>query len=223
MIKRNNNHQSGFTIIELLVATTVFSVILLLGTTVMLQISRLYFKGLISSRTQTVSRSVIDEISRSIQFSGDRVVSSPAGYTPPSGHTGYHCVGTTRYTYFLNAQVNENVTPGTSPAASPHRARHALWKDSVPTSTLCATGLPDLTLETPSPGGVELLENGMRLGDLKVNDADNDEVYDVYVQVTYGDDDLLVLPDYKVCKGEYSGSQWCAISILSTQVFRRVQ
>lgn len=203
------NSQSGFTIIELMIATTVFSVALLLSSIIIIQISRMYIKGVITSKTQTTTRSVIDDISRSIQFSGSSI---------NVGGAYYSCLGTTRYTVNINAQVSDTNNP------SQNKSFHALWKDTVANPSDCASGgVPNLSQLNPSSGGTELLEKGMRLAALDIQE--NSGTYSIKVTVVYGDNDLLVDPSdpAKGCKGGFTGSQWCSLSSLSTQVFKRVQ
>lgn len=57
---------AGFTIVELMIATVVFSVILILITTGIIQIGKAYYKGIIGSRTQETARKITDEVGRSI-------------------------------------------------------------------------------------------------------------------------------------------------------------
>ncbi len=211
------NSQSGFTIIELMIATTVFSVALLLSSVIIIQISRMYIKGVITSKTQTTARNVIDDISRSIQFSGSSINITP-GTQPDSGRY-YSCLGNTRYTYRMNAQVSDSFN------GPQNKFLHALWKDTVTNPSDCvAGGVPNLNNTTPSAGGTELLEKGMRLAVLDIQN-NLDDTYSIKVTVVYGDNDLLVDPSdpAKGCKGGFTGSQWCSLSSLSTQVFKRVQ
>lgn len=96
----NNNHsekkQTGFTLIELLIATSIFSVIMLVVTTGIVRIGQSYYKGIIQSRTQEVTRSVGEDISRTIQLSNGIVTKNNIDIT---------CVGDVRYVYKLNKQV----------------------------------------------------------------------------------------------------------------------
>lgn len=62
-------NKRGFTIIELLIATVTFSLILLIITGAIIQFSRVYYKGVVTSKTQETARSVADELSRAAQFS----------------------------------------------------------------------------------------------------------------------------------------------------------
>lgn len=230
-MKRVNSHQTGFTLVELLIATTVFSIILLAAAAALIQVGRLYYKGVISSKTQGAARTVMDDISRSIQFNSGDVVSFP----PDDGEalkTQIICVGTTRYTFVLNMQLNDNVPEGQyNTEAFPKQIRHVLWQDKVPSADSCQgptdSGTPDLTLANPGGNGAEgkeLVENGMRLTQLSASPQGN-EVYVVNIGLIYGDNDLL-LPNAdtpETCKGSLVGGQWCAVSTLSTQVYKRVE
>lgn len=90
----------GFTVTELLIATTIFSVILLLCTFGLIQVGRTYYKGVTIIRTQNVARSVMDNVSQSIIYSG----------STPSIVPNALCIGSMRFSYSLN----NNVGPGVS-------------------------------------------------------------------------------------------------------------
>lgn len=66
-MKRTNN--KGFTIIELLIATVIFSVVLLVITGAIVQFGRVYYKGIVQSRTQERTRAITDSVSKNLQFS----------------------------------------------------------------------------------------------------------------------------------------------------------
>lgn len=211
----SNNTQyalsSGFTIVELMIATTVLTTLLLLAGATFTQISRLYYKGIITTKTQNASRSVIDDISRNIQFSN--------GQTTAGSGNGAEvlCIGQTRYTYVKNRQIKAGTTS----------QEHALWQDKLTSPGSCLVGIPNLF--TANPGGIsgkELLENGMRLKSFSV--TENSNIFYITIGVIYGDDDLLIFSpppnsQPETCKGDPSGSQWCAVSELNTQIFSRVR
>lgn len=86
----------GFTLLELLISTTVFSVILLLCTFGLIQVGRNYYRGATITRTQNVARSVMSTLTQSIQFSGSDYV----GTLPSAVSTsGQFCIGSLGYTY----------------------------------------------------------------------------------------------------------------------------
>ena len=88
-------HSAGFTIVELMIATLVFSVILTIATVGILNIGRLYRKSLTQSQTQQVARTILDTVSQNIKFNGGSVVSG----------TNIYCLGAgKRLTYSLDTQ-----------------------------------------------------------------------------------------------------------------------
>lgn len=226
----SNKSLGGYTIIELMIASMVFSVILLGASASLIQIGRMYYKGVITSRTQGVTRTLTDEISRGVQFSDQTV--SQAG--PEEKGTGDKisvsavCIGTTRYTYAINVEVSDSASTYTN---NNHRAPHALWKDEVTDAGDCNPGksLPDLTSNSLG-GGTEMLESSMRLKAFDVcSGSGGDTLCAINIGVVYGDDDVLnfsnesTKTDPKSCQAIVTGAQWCAISQLSTQVFKRIR
>src|SRR5690606_5051635 len=106
--------QNGFTLLELMIASMVFSIVLLAAGAALVQVARMYYKGIITSRTQNTTRTVMDEISRSVQFGGSQI--RHAGpFAQGSGEqieVRAVCIGKTRYTYAINAQINDGVSEG---------------------------------------------------------------------------------------------------------------
>lgn len=89
--------ESGFTLTELMIATTIFSTILLLITLGLLSIGKNYYKGRNTARTQDVARRVIDEITQAIQYGEgspgpeeEPPTWDPALGTPPTVIRRYH-------------------------------------------------------------------------------------------------------------------------------------
>lgn len=235
---------SGFTIIELMIATVVFSVILLGAVTALIQVGRMYYKGIIASRTQQTARDLLDTISRPIQFNGQGLAMSPsdpaAALPEVSGiRTKVICIGTQRFTFGLNAQVTDKAgLDGQYNLDGKHQARHAVWQDTISNPSACVP--VNLTMATPQPngsdtdttlrgtGGRELLSQHMRVKSITVSNAVNG-VRTVSIGIIYGDDDLIFFSDGaqnqpERCLGNAAtGAAWCALSELTTQVIPRVQ
>lgn len=220
MTRANNK---GFTIIELLIATAIFSILLLVLSSALLQIGRIYYKGFTSSLTQETTRSILEDVSQTIQFAPGNIT-----FAPPSGATpGYICIDTRRYTFVLGQQ-----RPGT---------QHVLVADEVSGS---CTG-PQSFAGPLTASSRELLGDKMRLAKFDIAPADiSNKTYRITIRVAYGDDDLLCSPtaptphcsdnvtmtssDFNTqrdleCKDIRSGTQFCAISELSTIVERRLE
>jgi len=215
--KRSQNRQgqkkrqkSGFTIIELMIATLVFSVVMILITTGVLTFTKSYYRGLNQSSTQNAARTILENISQAIQFSGDAVT---VPITANNGSQGF-CVGNQRYSYLLGGQLWDG-----TPDVAQHQVSHALVLDQ---SGSCG-GASAQNLTGAGVTGTELLQPRMRLSKLDVTQISGG-LYRITVRVVFGDDDLLNNPTAAnaSCKVSISGSQYCAQSELSTIVKKRI-
>jgi len=226
---KNLKSSDGFTIIELLIATAVLSIVLVMITVIMISIGNLYYKGLNQARIQDNTRAVSDDISQHLKL-GDNF------FQVTNGSAGAYCVGSTRYTYVLYRQIDD------SPSAN--QTRHVLWRDANPTPGSCPAVLLNLMASTPSAGGTELIGPHSRLTAFSITGT---STYAVKVGEAYGDDDLLCDIGYPGdctfqgvsahmnqiiagstnptsdlrCKGSV-GDQFCATSILNTTAVRRL-
>lgn len=206
--------QEGFTIVELLIATMVFSVVLLLCAAGLIRIGKAYNKGVISSRTQEAARNVIESVSQAIQlnsgyFSGLR---GPG----PDGETHAYCFGARQFSFIKN----KNVVSGSSPSTS--ETRHALVSHPA-SSGGCPISASVATINTDAINGQELLSPRMQLADLSVDHQGNGK-YEVRVKVLYGEDDLFLNPNsVNATCNSGSGSEFCAVSELKTIVYKRVE
>ncbi|HSX37132.1 MAG TPA: type II secretion system protein, partial [Patescibacteria group bacterium] len=82
--------QGGFTIVELMVALSVLSILLVMSTVILIQIGKLYTKGVNQAATQNAARDIINDLSSQLQVSGN----APDGKT-----AGVICIGNQRYTF----------------------------------------------------------------------------------------------------------------------------
>ncbi len=220
--------QRGFTIIELMIATTIFSLVLMLCLAGIMQITKMYYQGVTQTRTQEKARTIVDEIAESIRYtpagsniviqgnSGpDPIVVGPEVPYTASDDTNYLCVGSKRYTYAIDRQLKEN--PSGVPADK--QKRHVLWVDTE------ACGAPaTLTNAVPSASGQELLSENMRLTRFEIVQGSLG-TYIISIGVAYGDNDLLEIgtdTNYKSCKGAFTGAEFCATSNISLTVEKRL-
>jgi len=230
--RKSEGHSGGFTIIELLMATAVFSVILLVITAGIMLFTHDYYKGIIQANTQSVARNIINTFGQGIQFSPTTDISGTWPKIQDNGMgTGAihgYCINGIRYGYVLGKQLNQGV--------SGYAASQVLVAD---------TGLPcsdSLVAQMPNDAS-ELMGKHMRLAQFNVARITGSvDSYSIDVRVVYGDDDLLCSPnevprscstqaamgslaDYQTpdlqCKGN-TGSQFCAVSELSTVVKKRL-
>ncbi len=195
----------GFTIIEMLIATTVFSVVLLACSMGLLQVSRTFYKGITITKTQEVARAVIDDIASSAQFTDTSGASTLA---VNSGSSGV-CIGNTRYSYVIGRMLTEDGSP------------HAFVVDH-PGGANCSGSARDLSAQLTGDAR-ELLAPRTRLSSLNISSAGT--LTTISVRIAAGEDDLLsnpMLPTAK-CKSVFAGGQYCTVVDLTTTVQKRVQ
>lgn len=242
MIKLKKLRQKGFTIIELMIATSVLATILVTVSIIMISIGNLYYKGINQARVQDGTRSIADEISQRLQLSG-LPPKQPAA--PDPNGTNAYCIGTTRYTYVIGVQIGTN-GPG-APSPSPIPFQHVLWRDTIQSADTCQVAT--LTAANPSQGsdvgnsdakdGSELMVPNSRLINFSITPLSSP--YTLALGIAYGDDDLLCSPSVPascatttamtalsnythgdlLCKGN-AGDQFCSTSDLSTTVVQRL-
>jgi len=236
----SKNKQQGFTIIELMISTVIFSVVLLMCMAGILQITRLYYRGVTQSNTQEVARAITNDISEAIQFSGSNIFipeeGNPTGpFIPPepSGENdiGFFCIGGSRYTFAMDRQLkSSNPTPALSQRST------VLWVDQ-PDNGCAGTVDPEAidlsdTDVIEASNGVEVLKENMRLTQFEISQVEtisgstDDSVWNIQVAVAYGDDDLMEVDEEgnrRRCKPSGPGVEFCATSEISTTVRRRVQ
>lgn len=210
---RLRHKSAGFTIVEMMIATIVFSMVLLVVTTAILQFTRVYYKGVTEGNVQDTARNVVDTIAQGIQFNGGVVNTTTASPTPGAAYA--FCVGGQRYSYTTGWELND------SPSAALHQIAHVLVVDSYPG---CGGGTPPAQTLSGAVVGRELLSKNMRIARLRVTSTATN-IYKVSVRIVYGDDDLLNGPTTSTakCQNFSAGTQFCAYSDITTTVVKRVQ
>lgn len=220
MRRRANRSWAGFTIVELMIATLIFSLVAILITVGVLSFTRAYYKGVNQSTTQNTARLIIEDIAQAIQFSGGDI--QPV--LTPSGNSEGMCIGgNVRYSFVRHKQLMDSSTPG------PNQTRHALMRDK---GASCA-GAAALDVENASQTTAcinagdctELLSPRMRLAKLSVTPvAATADMFKVTIRIVYGDDDLLTNPtgDDASCNFGVKGTEYCAQSELTTIVKKRI-
>ena len=206
----HNNSMSGFTLVELMVATLVFATVLLMITVAVIQINRVYYKGVTESNTQNVARNIVDTLSQAIQFNAGSVDNTP-DTPPPEGTQQNICIGDQQFVFIRGYRL-VNGSAGT------HETNQALLQQTAHGD--CAPPPSPL----PANFGRELLTPGMRLSNLEVRKVDDTNLYKLSVTVSYGnsdafDDDLATAPK---CQSLATNNQFCSVSEINTVVEKRV-
>lgn len=220
LFKLNRPVASGFTIIELLIATTVFAVMLLLAQSIFVQIGHLFYRGVSITNTQETANHVFQDITGN--FQNAQTVNSGAS----SGYT-YYCVGNSRYIYQIDKPVD-------SSAATDHSAggNYGILKDILPgAGNACA---PPCDPSGSCPNGwvpfknpVELLGDKMRVGQFSiVQSTTTSNLYNVSIVIAYGDNNSVTYrttgdPSTIACASDRQNN-FCAVSSINTSVFKGI-
>jgi prepilin-type N-terminal cleavage/methylation domain-containing protein len=234
---RPTANNQGFTIVELLIATLIFSVILLAALAGFLQVGRLFYKGVNSTQTSETSKQVLNDVKANIRLATVNAINP--NKTGNGGYT-YHCVNGNRYTYMLDKQVNL-ATPN---YRSPITGNYGILKEYMGSDTAC--GVPCYSYSGPpgasydnctDPGSVpfnnpvELLSNNMRVAQFDIFQTDttttsNSDLWTLKLKVAYGDDGVFEypggpgLPSTIRCQAASTVQQFCAVVDNSTSVYR---
>jgi prepilin-type N-terminal cleavage/methylation domain-containing protein len=222
--KREKNNESGFTIIELMIATGVFSVVLLLCATAVIQVGRIFYKGTIVNKTQNTSRSIIDDVTQAIQFGG-----STAGSFYQTGAVTYTfgtqnipvssvCLGDIRYSYVLRTDPTLTTVDFQLP--------HVFWKDRRSGAACTPRNITSADFGGAGGGtsGQELLDKSMNVSKFVVTQPTTGAtLWKIELTATYGATyDLFTDSNFDVCKPNRSGGQFCAVSTITTYATRRL-
>lgn len=213
----------GFTIVELMVATMVFSVILLVVTVGVIKLTAAYYKGVNSSTTQNVTRNVIDTISQALQFSGGYF-----GAANLTATTGTYCIGNQQFDFVLGREQPNDVahalyqSPSSPGACSPKAFTAGSSHDLLGSGNR----LVKLQITTPNPGRPNLYAVAVKVA-YGVTRG-NTDLYCAPVSVSGSCSSSsqftlaqLASPDL-VCRSQI-GSQFCVVTELSTTVLSRVK
>lgn len=250
MLRTKNQH--GFTIIELMIAVSALSLLLLLCTMGIIRLSQTYYKGIIGASTQQTARTTMDSITQTVQFGGVSSVMTNS-QTVTDGPANYDvktiCIGQQRYSYAPNyQQIDDN------PDISQKQLKHGFWQDIVGDPSNCS-GVK-LHVDNPSANpidgtnigseGRELLGNRMRLIGLSIEKCSgilvnpcsangSETLYRVTLSMMYGDSDMIDSAAYNAgdtttwpnvqCRAVqgFLGSAFCAKSELSSVIRKRLR
>jgi prepilin-type N-terminal cleavage/methylation domain-containing protein len=206
MIKKLD--QKGFTIVELLIATAVFTTILFIVTYGIIQISRMFTNGFIQTQTQNVAVSLADQLTRDVEFSSSSSIGSDKEANVSGSIFYYFC--TYQYEYFYN------------PSGS-------LYKIPISAITNC---LPPISSWVTNPQTQNLLSASMKILNYSgYDDASQQSIissgsasglYSINLDILYGNTDNLVQNDNSsqwVCKPVVAIGPFCANYNLNTQAY----
>jgi prepilin-type N-terminal cleavage/methylation domain-containing protein len=219
LYKTHKNTQ-GFTLIELMIATIIFSMVLLVMLAGFLQVSRMFYKGVTISSTNEAARTLVDSIINDYRFTQSAVPIAS------SGSKRYFCIGSHRYTYITagNAGVGAKVDSGDLVAPTSNSMKAGIVVDTVS------------TCNAPNNIGTnarQLIGLNMQLNDFNFIPANNGVFVHARV-VFYGVDnqvftsvanpnnpDLALLDADAHCEGDLLNTSFCAMADFRSTVALR--
>jgi prepilin-type N-terminal cleavage/methylation domain-containing protein len=212
LTRLKQGNQRGFTIMEVMIATIVFGVVLIAITTAIMNFTRVYYKGVTESSVQDTARTISDLIAQGIQFNGGDIATTGS---PSAGASAKFCIGGKRYSYQLGYKVTD------ASHSTGNLRYHGIVVDDF---SSCSTSASVQNMDSATVTGRELLSPNMRLATMSVTNVSGD-LYKIRVKVVYGDDDLLNNPTASnaTCKDIRFGTQFCAVSDITTTVVKRVE
>ena len=202
-------NNQGFTIIELLIATVVFSSILLIATIGIIYISKTYVEGQVVIKNQDNTQAILQNLSSAIKFDDNSNHNIVLPMLNSASHNYFFCVGNYEYIYSLNQLFNDRST-------------------SVGLSQLPNNNSPICSYPTVLTGARQLLSQNERIGELNITSSSN--IYDITLNIAYGNDSVLQTlgstaspPSYQYrCTISAFSISLCAVSSLSTIVTPRI-
>lgn len=202
----------GYTIIELLIASLVFTTILLLCLEGITRLGKLYVKNISTSRTNQFIKSLSDEVTNQIKFGA----SKPEIISTNTDNSYRFCISNKAYKIVFNTR-NDSVLRKVSNGCS---------SIEFSDSNFFVTNSENLG------------PPGMRVLDFSINQPDpGNSLWFMNIKVALGDNDLLIDSDgnelndttpyekYKEarCRSGISGGEFCSVLGISSSAMRRLE
>jgi prepilin-type N-terminal cleavage/methylation domain-containing protein len=218
--KLKTNNKSGFTIVELLIATSVFAIVLIVAQAMFVQIGHLFYRGVSITNTQAAADHIFQDINGNFQ----NAQTFQVGNYSASGGYDYYCIGNTRYTYHIDNMIDTDAAPVHTAGGN-----FGILKDTLKgTGNACATPCQE---SDPCVGGaalsnpVELLGDHMRVEKFLISQpVKTSNLFNVSIIIAYGDTNSLTYKDPAdlstvLCKGE-EHNNFCAVSSINTAIYK---
>jgi Tfp pilus assembly protein PilE len=212
----------GFTIVELMIAATVFAVVLIIAQTSFVQIGHLFYRGVSITNTQEVADHIYQDVSGNFQ--------NAAGFTSAknssAGGYDYYCIGNTRYTYRLDNEVNTDLAATHTSATG----NYGILKDVLQGTgsgcpAPCDDAAPSCVSGVALKNPAELLGDKMRVEQFDITQSTStSNLYNIQIVIAYGETSTLTYKtpgDLKTvsCQGD-SNNNFCAVSSVNTAIYK---
>lgn len=204
------NNKKGFTVVELMISITVFTVAILLVTSAVIYIGKQYQKGVSQAQLQDAARTIHQNITDAIKFSGADATNITIKSSSLSSEFNYYCIGNAQY--FVPKAVNNGITDKNSYNLAPFNLYYKLNSASCKDYKLI-----DLDKLLPDNAKVTLFSI-----------IDVNGVWEIKTNFIIADEDLAEIPssgslDQGVvkCKTNVAGREFCAQTNITSYASKR--
>ena len=209
-MKKSN--QNGFTIIEVLIASLVFTTILLLCMEGITRIAKVYVKNSSTTKTSEFVKSFVEEIAQQVRYS--TVTPGYSGTNPV-----FICVSGKGYKIEIN---KADTDPAVNPIIKINDPGCSFYSD--PTKYTVVANSP----EPVAPSGMRVLKFSL------IKTVETGQLWQIDMRVALGPKDLLIdsanrlltdplsNPATANCTSGVAGSEFCSVINISTTVSRRM-
>ena len=189
-------NKKGFTIVELMIATSIFATISMLTVTIVIGLSKQYQKGTYTVQLNDASRTVHQEIRDGIAYGG-AIQLDPSMNTPTVGDIDYFCTG--KDMYYWKISRSGSIFNG-------------LYKKQLATTDAC-----DLT---KTSGGTNILPpQGIVTA---FNIVPQNDIYYISTNFATGTADMFTDNTFTMCLDTLRGGDFCAIVNYNSTVKSRL-
>jgi prepilin-type N-terminal cleavage/methylation domain-containing protein len=167
-----HSKQKGFTTVELMIAISVFSVIILMTTVVITGIGNTFNRGINQARTQNSVRMIADSVAQQLK-------NNSQFFTGSTDSVKAYCIGNVKYSYITDHLIGDTVDRST--------VKNILWR----TNNASADCTPEGILASDGAStGEELVPRNTRLNEFSVT-TPCDSGCIIKVNETFGTDDYV--------------------------------
>jgi hypothetical protein len=184
-----------------MIATMVFSTILVAITFGVMHFSALYYKGVYTSETQNVARDIMDQVTDAVKYGTGEVYTIEGA--PGHDDDVLFCAG--GYVFYIPRLYDKYL--GNDPSKGFYMQPMTGDTCSAPSNT---------------NGRKQLLAKNMRVAKIAFMESDTHNVYTFSITIAYGDNDLLTDSGDTVQCNAGAGNEYCAVSSLVTTIKKRI-
>ncbi len=200
-------NKSGFTIVELMISISVFSVVIILASAAIITVGRQYQFGVSKTRLLDASRELNQKISQDIAYSGgdkrDVTFSSIPGYS------GF-CIGNNRYTW------------KTYPATIPTPEQYTALKNTFRVTPLSSIGNSCSADAGNINSGENPFPNNVTVTQFDIGST-NPYSYNSRFVLADGTDLFVGKNPSNSCITQQAGGSYCAVVDMNSTITRKVQ